>query len=196
MSQNKLIVGLGNPGKQYEFTRHNLGFLAVNNLAKKLNVKFRSCSFSKSLIAETKFNDYNLFLLLPLTYMNLSGIAVKGVLDKIELSFHDILVVCDDLNLDYGQIRLRSKGSDGGHNGLESIIRLVESRDFARLRLGIGESHKGKDSADYVLEEFSKKEKSCIDDFIDQSTECCLAWLQVGISKAMEQFNRRKENGK
>lgn len=191
----KLIVGLGNPGKGYEFTRHNLGFQAVKCLAGKLKLKIKSCSFTKAMIAEVKSNKTDAVLLFPLTFMNNSGVAVKAAVDKYSLSLDNLLIVSDDSSLNYGQIRLRAKGSDGGHNGLASVIYHLASGDFARLRMGIGEPPKGTDLADYVLEEFSEKEKDSIDDFIEEAADCCRLWLKGEINQAMEIHNRRKENG-
>ncbi len=123
--------------------------------------------------------------------MNNSGVAVSQVMTKRELSPEDVLIVCDDLNLDFKQIRLRGKGSDGGHNGLSSVIERLGSEQFARLRMGIGQPTGKQDTVDYVLEDFKKKEKECLDSFVDDTTACCLAWLREGIDAAMDQYNRR-----
>ena len=125
-----------------------------------------------------------------------SGAAVKRLLDKKGLSPHEMLVVSDDLSLDFGQIRIRERGSDGGHNGLKSVIGSLGTRDFARLRMGIGASPQGCDAADYVLSEFQRSEKKELEGFVGQAVECCLVWLRNGISKAMDQFNRRNGHGK
>ena len=192
--ESKLIVGLGNPGKEYQDTRHNLGFLVVRRLAEKLDVDFKSSSFTNGLVAKTECQGTCVYLLLPLTFMNRCGLAIKPMVNKMEMDFSNILVVCDDFNLGFGQIRLRSEGSDGGHNGLKSTIEHLGVKDFPRLRCGIGEPHKNKDVADYVLEKFSKEEKNKLDEFIEEASECCLMWSQEGTLKAMEKYNRRKEN--
>lgn len=191
MSEKRLIGGLGNPGKDYEYTRHNLGFLVVRRLAEKLKLKFALSSLTNGLTAEGMFEDKAICLLMPLTYMNNSGVAVHQVMTKRELSPEDVMIVCDDFNLDFEQIRLKSKGSDGGHNGLSSVIEHLGTEQFARLRMGIGRPTGKKDMVDYVLEEFKKKEKECLDSFIDETASCCLAWLCEGIDAAMDQYNRR-----
>ncbi|MDP8212280.1 MAG: aminoacyl-tRNA hydrolase [Candidatus Zapsychrus exili] len=195
MSEFRLIVGLGNPGKDYEYTRHNLGFLVVQNLAKKINAEFKLSSLTKGFETEAEIDGVAVDFLLPLTYMNNSGSAVKKVIEKRDIALKNVLIVCDDFNLDFEQIRLRTKGSDGGHNGLSSVIYLLETDEFSRLRLGIGSPNGKKDTADYVLEEFNKKEKETLEIFIEEATECCLVWLKEGSEKAMELYNRRKGNG-
>lgn len=191
MSELRLIGGLGNPGKDYEYTRHNLGFLVVRRLAEQLKLKFALSSLTNGLTAEGAFEDKLVCLLMPLTYMNNSGVAVGQVMAKRKLSPENVLIVCDDLNLDFKQIRLRGKGSDGGHNGLSSVIERLGSEQFARLRMGIGQPTGRKDAVDYVLEEFKKKEKECLDSFIDETILCCLTWLREGVAAAMDQHNRK-----
>ena len=191
MSQARLIVGLGNPGRDYEYTRHNLGFLVVEHLAQKNNLRFRKSSFTNGLTAEGKVAGNDLCCLLPSTYMNNSGVAVKQVVLSKGLDNTDILVVCDDFHLDFGEIRIRSKGSDGGHNGLTSIVEHLGTKDFARSRLGIGPLTKGQESVDYVLGKWTAAEKKQLDEFIDRATDCCDVWLAEGVHKAMDQFNGR-----
>ncbi|HBO97295.1 MAG TPA: aminoacyl-tRNA hydrolase, partial [Candidatus Omnitrophica bacterium] len=144
MSQARLIVGLGNPGRDYEYTRHNLGFLVVEHLAQKNNLRFRKSSFTNGLTAEGKVAGNDLCCLLPSTYMNNSGAAVKQAVLNKGLDQTDILIVCDDFHLDFGEIRIRSKGGDGGHNGLTSAIEHLGTQAFARVRLGIGSPAKGR----------------------------------------------------
>jgi len=191
LSELRLIGGLGNPGKDYEYTRHNLGFLVVRRLAEQLKLKFALSSLTNGLTAEGTFEDKTICLLMPLTYMNNSGVAVHQIVTKHNLSPENVLIVSDDFNLDFEQIRLRGKGSDGGHNGLSSIIERLGTEQFARLRMGIGQPAGKKDTVDYVLEEFKKKEKECLDSFIDEATSCCLAWVREGINAAMDQYNRK-----
>ncbi len=189
MSERRLIVGLGNPGKDYEYTRHNIGFLVVRRLAEKFNTKFSLSSLSNCLMAEIKGEDKKLYLALPLKYMNNSGVVIRKIVSKLDFDLKDILIVCDDFNLDFGQIRIRPKGSDGGHNGLESIIRLLVEEEFPRLRMGIDHPGSKEDVVDYVLEGFDKNEKNELEDFIRRAANCCLIWLDEGIKKAMESFN-------
>lgn len=191
MSQTRLIVGLGNPGRDYEYTRHNLGFLVVEHLAKKNNLRFRKSSFTSGLTAEGKVAGNDLCCLLPSTYMNNSGAAVKQAVLNKNLDHTDILIVCDDFHLDFGQVRIRSKGTDGGHNGLTSVIEHLGTQAFARLRLGIGVPVKGQESVEYVLGKWTAGEEKQLDEFIDRAADCCGVWLQQGIHKAMDQFNGR-----
>lgn len=192
MSELRLIVGLGNPGRDYEYTRHNLGFLVVRRVAETLKLKFTLSSLTSGLTAEGMFEGEAICLLAPSTFMNNSGVAVHQVMTKRNVSPKDVLIICDDFHLDFEQIRLRAKGSDGGHNGLSSVIQRLGTEQFARLRMGIGQPANKKDTVDYVLEEFKKKEKNRLDSFIDEAESCCLAWLREGINAAMDQYNRKK----
>ena len=194
MSEPRLIVGLGNPGKSYEKTRHNLGFLVIDSIIKKLGVAFQPCSFSKGAEAKTVINGTTIFFFLPLTFMNNSGGALRLYIDKRSLALENILVVCDDFNLGFGQLRLRRGGSDGGHNGLASVIEQMGSSDITRLRVGIGEPDKNADVADYVLTKFTKKEQDALGGIIEEASECCLEWVHGDIEKVMSQFNKRMEN--
>lgn len=191
MSKTRLIVGLGNPGREYEYTRHNLGFLAVRRLAEMLKLKFTPSPLTNGLAAKGIVADEALYLLMPLTYMNNSGAAVYQVMTKKDLLPADVLVICDDFHLGYGQMRLRARGSDGGHNGLSSVIEHLGMEQFARLRMGIGRPAGKKDVVDYVLAEFKKEEKDRLDSFINEAASCCLVWLREGISTAMDQYNRK-----
>lgn len=192
MSEIKLIVGLGNPGKDYEFTRHNLGFLVIRYLANQYKLEFKKCSFANALMAEGIIDGEQFILLLPTVYMNSSGAAIKPVLERKNISLKNLLVICDDLNLDFGQLRLRAKGSDGGHNGLASIIEHLGTEGFARLRMGISQPKSKGETVSYVLQVFTVKEKDDLNRFIDQAAECCLLWLKDGVQKAMAKFNRVK----
>jgi len=192
----KLVVGLGNPGSEYELTRHNLGFLVVKRIAKELGVKFKKCSFTKAMIAKYEEEYRKIILLMPFTFMNNSGIAVKKAVEHKEISLDDMLLICDDSNLPFGQIRVRAKGSDGGHNGLSSVISHLASSDFPRLRMGIDSPTGKKDLAEYVLEEFNKKEQDVLNDFIEEALNCSLLWIKSDVNQVMENYNRRKENGK
>lgn len=189
----RLIVGLGNPGKEYEYTRHNLGFLVVGRLAKEFDFEFTKNAAVKGFLAKGEVEGNEVYLFLPLTYMNHSGVAVKAVFDKKGLAQENLLVVCDDLNLDFGQLRLRAKGSDGGHNGLDSIVAYLATIEFPRLRLGIGRPAQKEDTVDFVLSGFSKVERSDLNGFIDRAVECCKAWLIEGTAKTMDQFNINKK---
>ncbi len=189
--ETKIIVGLGNPGNDYEYTRHNLGFLVVVALAKRLGVTFQLSSLTNGLTADIQKDGKNICLLMPLTYMNKSGIALKHYVQKNDIGLNDVLVICDDLNLEFQQLRIRSKGSDGGHNGLRSVIYHLGSDQFSRLRLGIGQPSRGKDVIDFVLEKFRLEERNNLEEFIGQAVDCCCYWLDHEMEKTMEKFNQK-----
>lgn len=186
------MVGLGNPGRDYEYTRHNLGFLTVQRLAEKLKLKFQLSSLTNGLTAEGTYGGRALCLLLPMTKMNNSGSAVYQVMSKKELLPDAVLVVCDDFHLGYHKLRLRAKGSDGGHNGLKSVIQRLGTDHFARLRMGIGRPADKNNTIDYVLDEFTKAERARLNAFIELAVSCCLLCLKDGISRAMDQYNAKK----
>ena len=192
MSELRLIVGLGNPGKDYEYTRHNLGFLVVRRLAEEIKFAFSESSFTSAFIAQGTLESHPLCLLMPLTFMNESGTAVYQVMTKKGISPERMLIVCDDFHLDFQEIRLRTKGSDGGHNGLKSVIRHLGTDQFARLRMGVDRPPGKKDASRYVLEEFKKSERMHIDSFIQEAVYCCMTWLRDGIHKAMDQYNGKR----
>ncbi len=191
-SQLRLIVGLGNPGKVYEHTRHNLGFLVVRELAKRGKTDFQKRSLTHGVSAHIEWEGTKAILLQPMTYMNNSGLAVKEIVGQKEIDLERILVICDDFNLDFGQLRMRRQGSDGGHNGLESVIGKLESNRFARLRMGISQPKDKHEIVKYVLAEFTKEEQAQLDDFIQRASECCLVWLKSGIAKSMDNFNKKR----
>ena len=196
MSELKLIVGLGNPGANYEYTRHNIGFLALKQLTEQFKLRVSPSLICKGLTAEGEIAGKDCCFLFPMTFMNNSGVAVRSLLNKKEIDPGNILVVCDDFNLAFDQLRLRRGGSDGGHNGLSSIIYHLESESFARIRVGIGAPKGKQDPADFVLEEFDKKEKEYLDFLIQDTVDCCVAWITTeDIEQVMSQFNKRKGNG-
>lgn len=185
----KLIVGLGNPGLKYKNTRHNIGFLVIEKLAKELGIRFNKKQ-GKGLIGEGKINSEKLVLLKPLTYMNLSGSSVSAVAVKKKILPQDLLIICDDVNLKVGTLRLRNKGSDGGHNGLKSIIKEVGTNDFSRLRLGVGRDNKSDFLSNFVLASFGKLEKKIVNKIIDTATQACINWVNFGPEVAMNRFNK------
>lgn len=185
----RVIVGLGNPGIKYAETRHNIGYKVVENLADKKKLKFEKASKNYLLAkGETENSDFS--LLLPLTFMNLSGIAVKEFHSDTGFDFREMLVVCDDINLPPGKIRLRSKGSHGGHNGLLSIINEINTTDFPRLRIGIGNNFEKDRQAEYVLSPFDENEKPIMNDAINRASEICDNFLVGGLKRALEFFSR------
>lgn len=191
MADTRLIVGLGNPDEKYRYTRHNWGYLVVEELAAVWGVKFRHDASVKGLTAKFEKDSKVHYLLLPLTYMNLSGAAVGALAKKRNIVLEHILVVCDDLDLPFGQVRLRARGSAGGHNGLKSIIASLGSTEFARLRGGIGRPQDHKGTVDFVLDHFSAPEKKQLPEYLKTAVECCEVWIKDGVDEAMSQFNKR-----
>lgn len=187
----KLIVGLGNPGKEFEHTRHNIGFMVVGRLAREFKIKLSRNSESNSLEGRGQIEEEEVCLSLPLTHMNHSGMAVKKIIQGRNIALTHTLIVCDDINLNFGQLRLRSKGSAGGHNGLTSIIGHLGSKEFARLRCGVGHPEKRDDIVQFVLSQFNPREKKEFKEFLSQAAHCCVVWLTQGTAKAMDQFNKR-----
>ncbi|CAA9382125.1 MAG: Peptidyl-tRNA hydrolase [uncultured Pyrinomonadaceae bacterium] len=185
---NWLIVGLGNPGARYEKTRHNLGFMLVDWLAREFQtqVKREEC---RSLIGRAEIENQKVELVKPQTFMNLSGEAIGCLLKKETRSREKLIVISDDLALPLGTLRLRAKGSAGGHNGLKSIIGCLRTEEFIRLRIGIQPEHPLRDTKDFVLENFSKMHFETVEKVLEQSAEAIRAVLSDGIEKAMAQFN-------
>ena len=186
----KLIVGLGNPEKKYEFTRHNLGFLVLASLAQQNSLKYKKSAVTEAVEAKVILEGEHCSLMMPLTYMNHSGMAVKQWVDKKGLAPNDILIVCDDLALSFSQIRLRPSGTAGGHNGIKSVMEHLGTKDFARLRLGIGSAHPLQDTADYVLSNFTAGERKLLPEFINQAVACVTSWVTKGTEATMNQFNQ------
>lgn len=186
--ENWLIVGLGNPGAAYEQTRHNLGFMLVDLLASQANaqVKREEC---RALIGRAGIENETVELVKPQTFMNLSGESVSCLLKKPGRTAKKIIVITDDLALPLGKIRLRPKGSAGGHNGLKSIIACLRTEDFIRLRIGIQPEHPITNTKNFVLEKFSKADAATVEKVLDESASAVRAVLSDGVEKAMAQFN-------
>ncbi len=184
-----LIVGLGNPGRKYKNTRHNIGFMVIEELAERYNLKFTERE--DYLLAKGEIEGKEITLLKPLTYMNLSGKAVRKVVDDkiLDKLPNSIIVVHDDLDLPVGRIRIKKGGSSGGHRGVQSIIDNLGTKDFIRLRIGIGKPI-GIDASEYVLMPFSKEEKSLLKEKISQSADSIVTIIRDGVEKAMNIFNR------
>ena len=197
----RLVVGLGNPGREYVGTRHNIGFQVVDRLANRLGLTFAEGEFDR--VAKSKFDGLamdgalqtaaggseKVLLLKPLTFMNLSGRSVQAAMAFYQLSTKDILVVLDDLALPCGKIRLRANGSSGGHNGLKDIERALGTGDYPRLRLGIDAPPPRVPGRDYVLGKFSDVQISMIEPALIRSTKAVLDWVESGIQSAMNRFN-------
>ena len=187
------MVGLGNPGLKYEFTRHNIGFRTVDNLARDIETEFKKVKSYYSLISRGIINAHKVMLIKPQTFMNLSGRAVSKVVSYYKISFQDLLIVYDDLNLELGQVRIRKKGSAGGHKGIESIMQYLNSEDIPRLRIGIGNPlvNFNFDCVSYVLSNFNGDEKDKIKKVIQLSTEAIKTVIEDGFEKAMRKYNRK-----
>ena len=187
-----LIVGLGNPGKEYERTRHNAGFRAVDILADKLNVKIDKLKF-QGLYCQTNYNGVKLFLLKPQTYMNLSGRSVLQLSAYFNVPPQRIIVMFDDISLEPGRLRLRADGSAGGHNGIKSIIQEVGSQAFPRVKIGVGaKPNPNYDLADWVLSSFSALEERALSVSLNNAADAALAIIDHGVPEAANRFNGSK----
>jgi peptidyl-tRNA hydrolase, PTH1 family len=187
----KLIVGLGNPGKEYEFTRHNLGFLLIDRLFDRANGrKFRDEASSR--VSEVALCGQRLLLAKPQTFMNLSGGAVRALLEKYgDGDPSNLIVVSDEAALPFGMIRIRPRGSAGGHNGLKSIIERLGTHEFARLRIGVKPDHPLEDLSDFVLSSIPKSERARLDETLDNAADAIEVVLTEGVGRAMARFNKR-----
>lgn len=183
----KLVVGLGNPGKQYEATRHNIGWMALDQLADRAGRSGRGRQRDASATMELRYKGLDLLLAKPQTYMNDSGIAVRKLLARDRVPLVDLLVVTDDFALPFGKLRFREAGSHGGHNGLRSIVDELGTEKFSRLRIGIGEPGRG--AIDHVLSRFHGDEMACMPILLDAAAEAIEAWARDGTSKAANRFN-------
>jgi PTH1 family peptidyl-tRNA hydrolase len=185
----RLIAGLGNPGERYKNTRHNVGFRVVDELARRYNVRLKKKLFSNTKEARAVSSDINAVLIEPQTFMNLSGGALLRYYHKLNIAPNELLVVCDDINLALGTIRIRPQGSAGGHNGLESVIKSLKSEDFARLRIGIKTEEAFSDLAEYVLSDFKKSQWAKAEEAINLAADAVEFWLKEDIEKVMTRFN-------
>jgi PTH1 family peptidyl-tRNA hydrolase len=190
----KLIVGLGNPGTVYANSRHNAGYAVVKAIAQSRKTLLKRDLGTSSLSAKIKVGAKTVILALPLTYMNLSGSAVKALLRKYKIDLVDLLIVYDDLDLEFGRIKLRPSGSSAGHRGLSSIIDSLGVSELARLKIGIGRPHRYVEASDYVLMPFAKKEKEEFFGIINSAVECCLSWVEKGVNESMNIYNKRSND--
>lgn len=188
MSSRMLVVGLGNPGSQYRQTPHNLGFEVLDNMATRLQTRWKSGE-CHALVALTEREQTTWVLVKPQTWMNLSGRAVKSALDQFGFALSELVVVCDDLALPFGKIRIRPRGGAGGHNGLKSIIESVGSSEFARVRLGILPGTASADAAEYVLSPIGQKLEKLGSTMVEQASQAVLMIAHQGLLPAMNYFN-------
>lgn len=184
----KLIVGLGNPGNEYSRTRHNIGFMVADRVAELNRIVLNQSKF-KAIIGKGEIGSEETIIAKPQTYMNRSGEAVSSLLSFFKLNPSDCIVICDDLELPPGKIRVRGKGGHGGHNGLRSIIELTGSQEFVRVRVGIGRPADTSLVSGYVLSPFSKDEKPVIEDVIDRASRAVETIISDGVESAMNKFN-------
>lgn len=183
-----LIVGLGNPGPEYEMTRHNAGFMVIDALAERLRTDIRRTE-CRSLIGRAKIGDAEAELAKPQTFMNLSGEAVGCLLGKPDRQQAEPIIVVDDFALPFGSLRIRPKGSHGGHNGLRSIISHLKTEEFIRVRIGIAPEHPISDPARFVLERFTSQERGRLGDVIDNAATAVMDIIETGIERAMARWN-------
>lgn len=185
-----VIVGLGNPGKAYTNTRHNVGFDTIDLLADRNNIKINKIKF-KSVYGEGFINGEKILLVKPQTYMNNSGETVRDIVNFYKIEPSNVIVIVDDIDIEFGSVRIKKKGSAGSHNGLKSIIYLLGREDFPRIKIGIGKRKENQDLAEFVLSRFSKDERKVIEESILSSAEAVEVMLKSGIDTAMNEFNKK-----
>ncbi|MEB1809634.1 MAG: aminoacyl-tRNA hydrolase [Bacillaceae bacterium] len=184
----KLIVGLGNPGAKYENTRHNAGFMVIDECAKSMGIELSETKF-KGVYGSAVIDGEKVFLLKPLTYMNLSGESVRPFMDYFKIDLEDVLIIFDDMDLPVGQIRLRQKGGHGGHNGIKSLNAHLGTNEFKRIRIGVERPDPGVSVVNHVLGTFRAEEKDALDQAISKATEACRFWLKNEFPNVMNQYN-------
>ena len=185
-----VIVGLGNPGKKYENTKHNVGFVTIDRLSEKYNIKVNKIKH-KALVGEGMIEGKKVMLVKPQTYMNLSGESLREIVRYYDVEPEHLLVIYDDVDINMGALRIRKKGSAGTHNGMKSIIYQLQFDDFPRMRIGIGKESKG-DMVHYVISGFLGEDKIQIEKAIDQAVAAVGTWLSKGIDMAMSEYNTKK----
>jgi PTH1 family peptidyl-tRNA hydrolase len=186
--QTFLLIGLGNPGREYADTRHNFGFMLIDRLAVRLNARGMKVQ-SKAIIMNTSYEERKLILAKPQTYMNLSGQSVQGLIHFYKIPLTNVIILSDDLDLPFGTIRIRASGGPGGQRGLSSILERLGTKEVPRLRLGIGRPPGRMDPSNYVLQNFSKSDMQAISEILDRAAEAVLAFVSHGLNKAMNEFN-------
>ena len=189
MTENTfLLIGLGNPGREYANTRHNFGFMLVDRLAVRLNARGMKVQ-SKAIVMNAQYEERKLILAKPQTYMNLSGQSVQGLIHFYKLPLTNVMILSDDLDLPFGTIRIRASGGPGGQRGLSSILERLGTKDVPRLRLGIGRPPGRMDPSNYVLQNFSRDDLQAISEILDRAADATLEFVQNGLNSAMNKFN-------
>lgn len=186
-----MIAGLGNPGKRYENTRHNIGFIALDLLAERNDIKINKIKH-KALVGEGRISGQKVLLIKPQTYMNLSGQSIREVMEYYKEEIDHLIVIYDDIDIPVGTVRIRKKGSAGTHNGMRSIVYDLKSDQFPRIRIGMGSSHKG-DLRDFVIGGFSKEEKEPLEEAVRRAVLAAECIVEKGIDKAMNEYNIRQK---
>lgn len=187
-----LVAGLGNPGEQYAATPHNLGFLVVDRLAARHGIRMtrKEC---QALIGQGNIGDKTVLLAKPQTYMNLSGVAIKPLMERNEIPPSDLILVYDELDLPWGSLRVRPKGSAAGHNGVTDVIAKIATQEFPRIRLGVHPGHPLSSGKDYLLSRFSRQQNETLDAFVDLGADAAESMIAEGVEKSMAKFNRRAQ---
>ena len=188
-----VIVGLGNPGKKYATSRHNAGFVLIQRLADKRNIKLKKRKYSAK-AAQVELANGPALLVKPWTYMNRSGVAVNGLIERAGVSLGCLLVVYDDLDIPLGEIRIRKRGGPGTHNGMASIVQEIDSTEFPRIRIGIGPLPPGVDPTDFVLSDFRKEENPVLEDSMITAEKAVDLIMMSGVDEAMNRFNCKVNN--
>ena len=187
--ESYLVAGLGNIGPEYALTRHNMGFMVLDAWAQASNITFQTQRYGDLAVVDIKGRHF--YLLKPSTYMNLSGNAIRYWLSKLPVTQERLMVICDDINLPFGTLRMRSKGSDGGHNGLANIIECIESQDFARIRMGVGHEFGQGQQIDYVLSPLDEGQRSEMPELCKKVISGVQDWAFAGIDRAMNSINTK-----
>lgn len=185
-----MIVGLGNPGPQYASTRHNIGWMVLNQASDQWSISFSTIGYAR--LGQGSLGQESVTLALPLTWMNQTGEIVKALVDECQSTIPQLIVVHDDLDLDAGRIRIKQRGGSGGHNGINSLIRALRTDEFLRIKVGIGRPSFGQETSDYVLSPFSPSEISSIEIGLNSAVTALECLVQQGVARAMERFNTRR----
>jgi PTH1 family peptidyl-tRNA hydrolase len=188
----KLVVGLGNPGKEYERTRHNVGFLVVEEIARRQGKAFKKMFWFPARLAKCRFGEQEVRLIKPTTYMNRSGRAVWGAMKKWRVNSADTVVVYDDVDLAFGDIRVRAKGSGGSHNGMKSVLEWLQSKGFPRVRVGIGPKPDDQDMIGFVLGHFAEEESLKLEKVVERAADAVESIFSIGTERTMNEFNQSK----
>jgi len=191
-TSNYLVVGLGNPGREYRDSRHNIGFMLIDHLAKRFDLSFSRLE-SKALVTKGAYQDRRVILAKPQTYMNLSGQSIGSLVRFYKIELDNLMIVYDDVDLPMGSLRIRPAGGSGGHKGMQSIIERLSTDTVPRLRIGIGRPPGRMEAADYVLQDFTKNEAPLVMQMLDRAADAIQVYLSTGITMSMNQFNPRQE---